>query len=181
MFCHGNVQKTCCESIETVGTTKEPNSLNIRPNSTESPKATTNNQTTTSSVTSKTTESKPSVTLSTLITTQSTAEPQPIQNNKTGKIGLSEATYKNEQSADKNPTKQTNPKIFASKTANFDDDGKPVKYRPHASGGYAVSQTINKLSDSDHVNKKEIVQQYLLEQIKQGWPYDEKFFRPESK
>jgi hypothetical protein len=169
MFCHGDTKKTCCESIENVGpTTKEPNSLNIRPDSTESVKT----DQTTQSTSTTTKEAK--IDLSTLITTIA-----PIKSNKTSKIGISEATHKNDEKLSNRPAKQGNPKAFASKTSHFDDNGKPV-YKPHAAGGYAVSKPLDKATTPSHTDKKEIVQQYLLEQIKQGWPYDEKFFRPGS-
>lgn len=166
MFCHGGAQKICCESMETAGpSTKEPNSLNIRPNTTEAPKATTY-------ASQISTTTKQIVNLSTLITTNS-----PIKNSK---IGLSEATYKNDKLSEKNSERSDNAKAYAVKTAKIDEDGE-LKYQPHASGGYAVSQKFDKLTESDIINKKEVVQQYLLEQIKKGWPYDDQFFRPSSK
>lgn len=171
MFCHGAEQKVCCESIEPAGTTRAPNSLNIRPDLTETSKPT-SQETTIKSSSSATTAPETKSSLSTLLTTKS---PSTQGTTKSAKIGLSEATYKNEKTSNKNP------KVFASKTAKFDDDGKPIKYEPHVSGGYAVSQTFDKNASAKHADKKEIVQQYLLEQIKKGWPYNEQFFRPESK
>jgi hypothetical protein len=171
MFCHGDSdKKICCEPIETVGTTTtkkaETNSINIRPNSTESPKVTT------SKVDSKPTTTIEIKSVADLVTTK----PSTQGTIKSAKIGLSEASYK--KNTDEKPSKEAGPKAHASKTAVFDENNKPIKYEPHASGGYAVSQTIDKLSDASKANKKEIVQQYLLEQIKQGWPYSESFFRP---
>lgn len=170
MLCHGESKKICCESVENVGpATKEPNSLNIRPSSDESIKTT--DQTTQS--TSTTTE-EAKISLSTLITTKAS----------TVKIGISEATYRNGEVKSANSTsKQSKPKAFSSKTTNFDDSRKPI-YKPHEAGGYAVSKikTVDKVAATqEDITKKEIVQQYLLDQIKQGWPYDEKFFRPGSK
>jgi len=160
MTCYGNEKKICCESIGTIEGEKKSttNIINIRPNTTQSI------QTTTSQSTTKTVNTS---------TTKKSVD-------KADKIGISEAVYKKQPSpsSDKIPTKEEKPKVFASKIATFDDNAKPIKYKPHNSGGYAVSQNIK--NDAGQIDKKEIVQQYLLEQIKQGWPYDEKFYRPEN-
>ena len=50
-----------------------------------------------------------------------------------------------------------------------------LEYKPHASGGYAVQKLKN--SRKRPPEARLLAQQYLLEQIKNGWPYDEKFYR----
>ena len=53
------------------------------------------------------------------------------------------------------------------------DDGGP--------GGYAISEKLQRInSRRSNLEHKMKVQRYLLEQIKDGWPYDEKFYRPEG-
>lgn len=174
MTCYGSGQKICCEFVEMVGTTKKPaptNSINIQPNSTESPK------TTETDTKSTTVETKTITDLSVLLTTNI----PPIEASKGTKLGLSEAVYKNYTSEGPPPAKETSPKALASKTIVLDENTKPVNYQPHTAGGYAISQTIDRLSAADRADRKEIVQHYLLDQIKKGWPYDEAFYRPTSK
>jgi len=54
-----------------------------------------------------------------------------------------------------------------------------VEYKSHSQGGYAVSRRINNLN-ARKPNHRIIAQRYLLEQIKNGWPYDEKFYRSDT-
>lgn len=56
---------------------------------------------------------------------------------------------------------------------------KDLEYKPHSAGGYTSQPGLGRAEPAQP--RKEMVQHYLLEQIKQGWPYDEKFYRPESK
>lgn len=55
-----------------------------------------------------------------------------------------------------------------------DEPVNTAEYKPHPSGGYAVRK-IKK--NHRRPEQKLLAQQYLLEQIKNGWPYDEKFYR----
>lgn len=50
-----------------------------------------------------------------------------------------------------------------------------VEFKPHPGGGYAVKKIENKRKRP--AEARLLAQQYLLEQIKNGWPYDEKFYR----
>lgn len=56
-------------------------------------------------------------------------------------------------------------------------------YKPHIQSGYAVSKTnLIKINSKKTVpDQKLIAQQYLLEQIKDGWPYNEKYYRSDGK
>uniref|UniRef100_A0A915CQP9 Uncharacterized protein n=1 Tax=Ditylenchus dipsaci TaxID=166011 RepID=A0A915CQP9_9BILA len=56
-----------------------------------------------------------------------------------------------------------------------------IEYKPHNQGGYAISRKLDKInSKKPSADHKLFAQQYLLEQIKNGWPYDEKFYRTEK-
>uniref|UniRef100_A0A914CJL3 Secreted protein n=1 Tax=Acrobeloides nanus TaxID=290746 RepID=A0A914CJL3_9BILA len=50
-----------------------------------------------------------------------------------------------------------------------------MEFKPHNSGGYAVKKIKNNRKRPPE--SRLLAQQYLLEQIKNGWPYDEKFYR----
>ncbi|TMS36475.1 hypothetical protein L596_003626 [Steinernema carpocapsae] len=53
------------------------------------------------------------------------------------------------------------------------------EYRPHSSGGYALSEKpISKVRPPLQPNAKKIARKFLIDQIKNGWPYDERFYRP---
>lgn len=57
-----------------------------------------------------------------------------------------------------------------------------VEYKPHNSGGYAFSRKLEKInSRAQNPQQKALAQQFLVDQIREGWPYNEKFYRPESK
>ncbi|CAD5215884.1 unnamed protein product [Bursaphelenchus okinawaensis] len=79
-------------------------------------------------------------------------------------------------------TKKTTPttdsqqpvRIHAVKTAT-----KEPSYKQHPNGGYSLNdRPANKLNQE--VRKQELVQHYLLEEIKRGWPYDDRYYRPEN-
>ncbi len=60
-----------------------------------------------------------------------------------------------------------------------------IEYKPHNQGGYSVSRN-NKPEKTnsrgpDDADRKLMAQQFLIDQIKGGWPYDEKFYRAASK
>ena len=67
-------------------------------------------------------------------------------------------------------------------TNEGENAGDFVEYKPHNSGGYAFSRKLEKINArAQNPNQKALAQQFLVEQIRQGWPYNEKFYRPESK
>ena len=75
------------------------------------------------------------------------------------------------------------PKTFGIQTdvRNNVDKKLIVEYQPHSQGGYAISRKLEKInSRALSPERKSLAQQYIVEQIRQGWPYDEKFYRPES-
>lgn len=88
----------------------------------------------------------------------------------------------------KNPAELQNVKInvkaHAIKThvdTNDDHNHEGIVYKPHNQGGYAVSRKLDKLNArKQEIDHKLLAQRFLLEQIKNGWPYDEKFYRTES-
>lgn len=51
-----------------------------------------------------------------------------------------------------------------------------IRYKPHNAGGYAVSRTYSVKSYQNDDYKK-IAREYILKKIKNGWPYDEQFYR----
>jgi len=58
-----------------------------------------------------------------------------------------------------------------------------LEYKPHNQGGYAVSRDKLKKINSRKTgaaSQKLIAQQFLISQIRNGWPYDEKFYRTEG-
>lgn len=55
-----------------------------------------------------------------------------------------------------------------------------VEYTPHSAGGYAVSRTSSVRSKMDQDDTKEYARSYLLNQIRHGWPYNERFYRPQE-
>lgn len=92
------------------------------------------------------------------------------------------------------PSTEASAKAAAVKTfidvnnADAESDAGQIEYKPHNQGGYAVSRNTDKLQELVHDKKaieaksqKLVAQQFLLDQIKAGWPYDEKFYRSESK
>jgi len=75
------------------------------------------------------------------------------------------------------------PKNFGIKTdVRTNSDKKVVvEYQRHNQGGYAISRKLEKINSKVlSPERKNLAQQYIVEQIRQGWPYDEKFYRPES-
>uniref|UniRef100_A0A914Y8X4 Uncharacterized protein n=1 Tax=Panagrolaimus superbus TaxID=310955 RepID=A0A914Y8X4_9BILA len=71
---------------------------------------------------------------------------------------------------------QTNPEENESEST-----GDFVEYKPHNSGGYAFSRKLEKINArAQNPNQKALAQQFLVEQIREGWPYNEKFYRPET-
>jgi len=64
---------------------------------------------------------------------------------------------------------------------SLDEEVDTINYKPHNQGGYAVSRKLQKInSKNTDPNHKIIAQQYLLDQIKNGWPYEERFYRTEN-
>uniref|UniRef100_A0A7E4ZY12 EGF-like domain-containing protein n=1 Tax=Panagrellus redivivus TaxID=6233 RepID=A0A7E4ZY12_PANRE len=58
-----------------------------------------------------------------------------------------------------------------------------VEYRPHNQGGYAISRKLEKINSKaapSKAERKARVQEFLMNQIRQGWPYDEKFYHPDT-
>ncbi|KAI6201051.1 hypothetical protein M3Y96_00800200 [Aphelenchoides besseyi] len=158
MFCYGDTQKICCESID-FAVSSFPSNHTVE---TETGKS--------SEILTTITDSQSSVpSASTNETDASTLAPTPVHQ-------LAESSYKQPIKELKISGKQLISKALASKNAEF---RKPLEYQPHNSGGYAISRPFD-AKDPGRLEKKEIVQQYLLEQIKQGWPYDEKFYRSEN-
>ncbi|CAD5221851.1 unnamed protein product [Bursaphelenchus xylophilus] len=63
-------------------------------------------------------------------------------------------------------------RIHAVRTAT-----KEPTYKQHPNGGYSINSQPRINQEAE---KKEIAQHYLLEQIKRGWPYDDRYYRPEN-
>uniref|UniRef100_A0AC34Q2C5 Uncharacterized protein n=1 Tax=Panagrolaimus sp. JU765 TaxID=591449 RepID=A0AC34Q2C5_9BILA len=75
------------------------------------------------------------------------------------------------------------PRTFGIRTdTRANHDKVVVEYQPHTQGGYAISRKLEKINSPkiSSTERKSIAQQYIVEQIRQGWPYDEKFYRPEN-
>lgn len=61
-----------------------------------------------------------------------------------------------------------------------EDEEQEIEYKPHNQGGYAVSRDkLNKINarKASTASQKLIAQQFLISQIRNGWPYDERFYR----
>jgi len=61
-----------------------------------------------------------------------------------------------------------------------EDEEQEIEYKPHNQGGYAVSRDkLNKINarKTSTATQKLIAQQFLISQIRSGWPYDERFYR----
>ncbi|KAK0396865.1 hypothetical protein QR680_001890 [Steinernema hermaphroditum] len=52
------------------------------------------------------------------------------------------------------------------------------EYKPHSSGGYALSEKTITTRPPLQGNAKKIARKFLIDQIKRGWPYDDSFYRP---
>lgn len=76
-------------------------------------------------------------------------------------------------------SKRTTLKTTSAATQSAEDES--IIYQPHSQGGYAVSKNLLKINSRKNSEQKLIAQQFLLQQIKEGWPYDEKFYRSDSK
>uniref|UniRef100_A0A0N4U834 WAP domain-containing protein n=1 Tax=Dracunculus medinensis TaxID=318479 RepID=A0A0N4U834_DRAME len=51
-----------------------------------------------------------------------------------------------------------------------------LNYSPHSSGGYAVSRSFAAKTEKVD-NSKHLAREFLMEQIRNGWPYAERFYR----
>jgi len=70
--------------------------------------------------------------------------------------------------------------VKARAAKNF--NGEPIfEENSNTPGGYRISEKLQRINSlRSNVEHKMKVQRYLLEQIKGGWPYDDKFYRPED-
>ncbi|CEF60240.1 Cysteine-rich repeat-containing protein [Strongyloides ratti] len=67
----------------------------------------------------------------------------------------------------------TRSKIHSSKNIKTSYDA--IKLEPHFMGGYQKVE-----QEEDKNNKRIIVQKFLMDQIKKGWPYEDQFYWPEG-
>ncbi|KAE9556526.1 hypothetical protein FO519_000220 [Halicephalobus sp. NKZ332] len=76
-----------------------------------------------------------------------------------------------------------NPKAFGiqTDTRNNVDKKVIVEYQPHNQGGYAISRKLEKINSRVlNPERKALAQEFIASQIRQGWPYNEKFYRPDN-
>lgn len=74
------------------------------------------------------------------------------------------------------------PKAFGVRTNVHVNKDRGIEYEPHTQGGYAISRQIERpVHRPISPERRAQAQEFIMEQIRQGWPYDEKFYRPESK
>lgn len=134
----------------------------------------TTESTTTEPTTTEPTTTEPSTTdapttTDTVLTTSSTQPPLELSTSE-------EVTTTTDE-----PTTTLPPLSFASKV----DSDDIFRYRPHSAGGYVLekqvrvdqSKEIRRSPASPVVDQRLIAQDYLLEQIRNGWPYHERYYR----
>ncbi|VDM39033.1 unnamed protein product [Toxocara canis] len=51
-----------------------------------------------------------------------------------------------------------------------------IRYTPHSAGGYAVSRVFSVKTALSHEDAREYARRYLLRQIRNGWPYNDRYY-----
>uniref|UniRef100_A0AC35U5Y2 Protein kinase domain-containing protein n=1 Tax=Rhabditophanes sp. KR3021 TaxID=114890 RepID=A0AC35U5Y2_9BILA len=109
--------------------------------------------------------------------TTTTLRPKLLSNTVTAPLpvaeeeGNAQITTRNNNALNTLPTLKPRMRAAATVTKEYD----AVKLEPHTMGGY---MKIN--DDEKKAEKRAKVQEYLMKQIKRGWPYDDKFYWPQD-